>query len=72
MWKCDPENILNYSCVAMVIKIIGPHGDKEALLSELITHEGMVSQMCLIVSFINEYILYVPNLQECAQNDEKH
>ena len=56
----------------MVIKIIGPHGDKEALLSELITHEGMVSQMCLIVSFINEYILYVPNLQECAQNDEKH
>ena len=43
----------------MVIKIIAPRGDKEVLLLEMITHEGMVSQMCLIVSFINEYIFYM-------------
>ena len=39
-----------------------PHGNKEA--SKLITHEQMVSQMCLIVSFIVECIFYVPNIQK--------
>ena len=39
MWNRGPENILNYSRVAMVIKIIDPHGDKVSLVSKLITHE---------------------------------
>ena len=44
MWKCDPENTLIYSCVAMVTEIIAPHGDKEPLFSEKITHEGTNGQ----------------------------
>ena len=59
MWHCDPENTLIHSCVAMVTEIIAPHGHKEPLVLEEITHEGMVSEMFLMVYFINEYILFV-------------
>ena len=56
---------MNYSRVDMVNKIIAHHdADKEALLSKVITDEGMISQMCLIVSFINEYIFYTQNHQK--------
>ena len=43
----------------MVTEIIAPHGHKEPLVLEEITHEGMVSEMFLMVYFINEYILFV-------------
>ena len=43
----------------MVTEIIAPHGHKESLIFEEITHEGMVSEMFLMVYFIKEYILFV-------------
>ena len=41
----------------MVFKIIALHADKEPLLWELITHEGMVSQMCLTVSSMHQMLI---------------